>query len=227
MKSTRYAQLVPLLVLAAACQPGEPEQPEPETGGMASDDSRPAERTQAAQQMAVAEISATEGHETAGTVKFTSEGDTVRVQGRITGLEPGAHGLHIHAKGDCSAPDASSAGGHYSPGGDPHGSPRDLPEEHHVGDLGNIVAGEDGSADVVAEDAEIRLSGPDSVVDKAVIVHAGRDDLESQPSGDAGARVGCGVIRMATASPTSSPTSSQRAVSRAESAGQAGGQDAD
>lgn len=227
MKSTRYISLVPLLVLAGGCQP---EQPEPEAGRTATDAAQSAEGTReqpgaerqpATQRMAVAEISATEGHDTAGTVQFISEGDTVRVQGRITGLEPGAHGLHIHAKGDCGAPDATSAGGHYAPDDDPHGSPRDLPDEHHVGDLGNIVAGEDGTADVVAEDPEIRLSGPESVVDKAVIVHAGRDDFESQPSGDAGARVGCGVIRVASQS-AETGQGPAAAMTRDESTGQAG-----
>ena len=235
MKSIRYVQLVALLALAAGCQPGEPEQPEPEAGRAAADTAEPAERVAeqttterqaAAQRVAVAEISATEGHETAGSVKFTSEGDAVRVQGRITGLEPGPHGLHIHANGDCRAPDASSAGEHFSPDDDPHGSPRDLPGEHHVGDLGNIVADEDGAAEVVTEDPEIRLSGPESVVGKAVIVHAERDDLESQPSGDAGARVGCGVIRMA-AQATESRDGPATAMSRDGSAAQSGDEHAD
>jgi Cu-Zn family superoxide dismutase len=211
MKATRYMPLFALLVLAA-CQPGEPEQPDPQAGRTGADTARPADRmpeqpasraapaTEATPAAAVAEISATEGFETAGTVKFTSGGDTVRVEGRITGLEPGAHGLHIHAKGDCSAPDASSAGDHYSPDDDPHGSPNDLPGEHHLGDLGNVVADEDGSAEIVAEDPEVRLSGPESVIGKAVVVHADRDDLETQPSGDSGARVGCGVIRMTSQS---------------------------
>lgn len=205
MKSILYLSFAPLLVLAAACQPDEPdgqdrEPAAPDTTGQAQAQEReqvPAAAT-APEQNAFAEISATEGNDAAGTVRFTTAGDTVRVEGRITGLEPGAHGLHIHAQGDCSAPDASSAGGHYAPDDDPHGSPRDLPDEHHVGDLGNIVADSDGTAEVNAEDPEIALSGPESVVGRAVIVHSGRDDLESQPSGDAGARVGCGVIELAS-----------------------------
>lgn len=208
MKPTRYLPLAPLLVLAAACQPDQAEpqaQSQQEPGeaatGTAGETQAQAPATAEAAapaRIAVAEIAATEGNDASGTVRFTTSGDAVRVEGRITGLEPGAHGLHIHAKGDCSAPDASSAGGHYAPDDDPHGSPRDLPAEHHVGDLGNIVASSDGVADVTAEDPEISLSGPESVVGKAVIVHAGRDDLESQPSGDAGARVACGVIELAS-----------------------------
>jgi Cu-Zn family superoxide dismutase len=209
MVKTRYNRLLPLLVLAAGCQPEEPEQPEPQAGRTSTEAAQPdagrqsqgsAEQEPTAQRVALAEISATEGREATGTLQFTAEGDTVRVQGRITGLEPGAHGLHIHAKGDCSAPDASTAGDHYSPDDDPHGSPNDLPGEHHLGDLGNVVADEDGSAEIVAEDPEVRLSGPESVIGKAVVVHADRDDLETQPSGDSGARVGCGVIRMTSQS---------------------------
>lgn len=205
MKSTHYLRILPLLVLAAACQPEQPEEedldtPEATTGAAAAVAEQPASAAPtAAERTAVAEIAATEGNETNGTVRFAAEGETVRIEGTIEGLEPGAHGLHIHAKGDCSAPDASSAGDHFSPNEDPHGSPRDLPGEHHVGDLGNIVADDDGTADVMAEDDEIRLDGPDSVVGKAVVVHSGRDDMETQPSGDSGERVGCGVIRLAQA----------------------------
>lgn len=231
MVGTRYNRLLPLLVLAAGCQPEEPEQPAPQAGGALTEATQhdkemqsPSQRSATAR-VALAEISATEGHEAAGTVRFTAEGDTVRVQGRITGLEPGAHGLHIHAKGDCSAPDASTAGDHYSPDDNPHGSPRDLPDAHHLGDLGNVVADDQGIADVAAEDPEMRLSGPESIVGKAVIVHEGRDDLESQPSGDSGARVGCGVIRMDAQAMTSGQASAAAGTGE-ESAGHAGDADA-
>ncbi|MEX2124077.1 MAG: superoxide dismutase family protein [Woeseia sp.] len=108
--------------------------------------------------------------------------------------KPGAHGLHIHAMGDCSAPDASSAGDHFNPHDDPHGSPRDLDDAHHVGDLGNITTNEAGEAEVSIEDTEMKLSGAESVIGKALIVHSGQDDFETQPSGDSGSPVGCGEI---------------------------------
>lgn len=236
MKTTLYTLLVPLLALVAACRSGEPEQPEPVADRSATDAAQPAdpmqeqpgaERAATAPPMAVAEISATDGFDAAGTVEFTTEGDSVRIKGALTGLKPGAHGLHIHEKGDCSAPDASSAGEHYSPGDDPHGSPQDLPDEHHLGDLGNVVAEEDGTAEIVAEDPEVRLSGPDSVVGKAVIVHEGRDDLESQPSGDSGARVGCGVIRMASQSAETGRGTTATAMTGDERAANAGGDNPD
>jgi superoxide dismutase, Cu-Zn family len=144
---------------------------------------------------AEARIEPTEGNEARGIVRFSATDGTVTIAGTINGLEPGAHGLHVHENGDCSAPDASSAGGHFDPHGDPHGSPRDDEDSHHVGDLGNITADADGEAEVSLDDTEMQLTGPESVIGRALVVHAGQDDFETQPAGDSGARVGCGVIR--------------------------------
>ncbi|HUD97710.1 MAG TPA: superoxide dismutase family protein [Woeseiaceae bacterium] len=196
MRKSIYLPIIPLLVLVA-CQS--------ERDNVATNDGDTATRSQTRSQEATrdasrslsarAEIEPTEGNRVNGVIRFTEQGDTVRIDGKLTGLEPGAHGFHVHEEGDCSAQDAKSAGDHFAPEDNPHGSPRDLPGAHHAGDLGNLVAEADGIAEVVAEDAELQLSGPDSLIGKAVIVHAEQDDFESQPSGDAGARVGCGVIR--------------------------------
>jgi len=78
------------------------------------------------------------GSQAHGSVKFTQMGDRVKVEGEIAGLDPGRHGLHIHDKGDCSAPDAASAGGHFNPGGKKHGGAEGA--ERHGGDLGNVTA---------------------------------------------------------------------------------------
>jgi superoxide dismutase, Cu-Zn family len=139
----------------------------------------------------------TEGNDVHGTVTFTQEGDVVLVHAEITGLTPGKHGFHVHEKGDCSAPDGSSAGGHFNPTHKKHGAPTD--EERHVGDLGNVVADKDGNATLDWRDPVIQLNGPNSIVGKSVIVHGGADDLVSQPSGNAGPRVACGVIEAAGA----------------------------
>lgn len=129
----------------------------------------------------------------AGTVHFAPEGDGVRVTVELTGLEPGPHGFHIHETGDCSAEDFKSAGGHFNPHEDQHGAPSD--ERHHSGDFGNIEASTDGVASVELEmDIVLDPAAGDSVIGKAVIVHAKADDLKSQPSGAAGPRVACGVI---------------------------------
>lgn len=144
------------------------------------------------EQTAMADLAPTEGNETRGAVTFSSVNGAVRVEADIQNLAPGPHGFHIHEFGDCSAPDASSAGGHFNPTDSPHGAPTDA--ERHVGDLGNIEAGSDSTATYSRVDSVLTLSGPNSIVGKAVVVHAGEDDLTSQPSGDAGARLACGVI---------------------------------
>ncbi len=128
-----------------------------------------------------------------GTVQFAPEGGTVRVKVEIAGLEPGPHGFHIHETGDCSAEDFTSAGGHFNPTDDEHGAPSAA--QHHAGDFGNIEASDAGVVSVELEmDVVLDPSAPDSIIGKAVIVHAQADDLTSQPSGDAGSRVACGVI---------------------------------
>jgi Cu-Zn family superoxide dismutase len=143
---------------------------------------------------AVATLSPTEGNDVRGRVTFAEIEDGVLVVAEVSGLSAGMHGFHIHENGDCSAPDASSAGGHYDPTGAPHGAPNDPASERHVGDLGNLEAGADGVARYERVDSVISLSGPNTIVGKAVIVHAGQDDYTTQPTGAAGGRLACGII---------------------------------
>jgi superoxide dismutase, Cu-Zn family len=143
---------------------------------------------------AVAQLAPTEGNEVRGTVSFTQEPGGIRVIADVSGLTPSAkHGFHIHEHGDCSAPDATSAGGHFNPKGKPHGGPDD--EERHVGDLGNLEADENGVARLEFVDRHLSFSGDASIIRRSVIVHAKEDDLKSQPTGDAGPRIACGVIQ--------------------------------
>jgi Cu-Zn family superoxide dismutase len=144
---------------------------------------------------AVAVLHPTTGSSVRGMVTFEQASNGVKVVADVEGLTPGKHGFHIHKYGDCSAPDGTSAGGHFNPEGKPHGGPTD--KERHVGDLGNIVADADGKAHFEWTDTVIALFGPHCIVGRAVIVHAGEDDLTSQPTGDAGARAACGVIGIA------------------------------
>ncbi len=144
---------------------------------------------------AVAELKPTQGSQVRGTVTFTLTTYGVRVAADITGLTAGDHGFHIHEKGDCSAPDGSSAGGHFNPSGMPHGGQRD--EQRHVGDLGNVVADDSGKAHYEVVDRFLAFEGTNSIIGRAVIVHEKVDDLKSQPTGNAGGRVACGVIRRA------------------------------
>ena len=128
---------------------------------------------------------------TAGTVTLTDDGKGgVHVHAELTGLAPGSvHGFHIHEKGDLSAPDFSSAGGHFNPTNKPHGAPG---PDTHVGDLGNITADADGhgTLDVDTPDATVK-----ELIGKAIIVHGYPDDLKSQPSGNADGRIAGGVIK--------------------------------
>lgn len=144
---------------------------------------------------AVAVLNPTEGSEVRGVVTFAKTDAGISVVADLTGLEPGAHGFHIHEFGDCSAADGTSAGGHFNPGGMEHGAPTD--EHRHVGDLGNITADESGAAHYEFVDSQIAFTGPNSILGRGVIVHAGEDDLTSQPTGAAGARVACGVVGVA------------------------------
>lgn len=144
---------------------------------------------------ATAQIKPTSVGNVQGTVTFfVGETDQeMQVSVELQGLEPGLHGFHIHEVGDCSADDASSAGGHFNPYNAPHGSP--VAPEHHVGDMGNIEA--DGDGRVSSSELSfpgLAFSGPASILQKAVVIHSNEDDLTSQPSGDAGERLGCGVI---------------------------------
>lgn len=146
-------------------------------------------------QKAIAVLYPTKGNEVFGTVTFTKEDDMIKIVADVSGLSEGLHGFHIHEYGDCSAPDGASAGGHFAPHGNKHGAPSD--EERHVGDLGNLDADADGNAHLEWEDSVINFTGENSIIGRAVIVHAGEDDLTSQPTGAAGPRVACGVIGIA------------------------------
>ena len=163
-----------VLALAASCL------------GCSEDEPTASEDTQAS-----AVISPTEGNEAQGTVEFTQEAGGVRVIANLTGLTEGDHGFHIHEKGDCSAADGTSAGGHFNPENKAHGAPDAA--ERHVGDLGNITADASGQATYNRLDTHLELNGDNNIIGLAVIVHALPDDF-SQPTGAAGARVGCGVI---------------------------------
>ncbi len=130
-----------------------------------------------------------------GTVTFTKTDGGMQVVADITGLTPGQHGFHIHEFGDCSAPDATSAGGHFNPSKNPHAGHDDA--KRHEGDLGNIEADSSGKAHLELTDKIMTMSGEMSIIGRGVIVHEKVDDLKTQPTGNAGGRVACGVIGVA------------------------------
>jgi superoxide dismutase, Cu-Zn family len=142
---------------------------------------------------ATATLSATKNSSASGTVNFTQRGEVVLVEARVSGLSPGLHGFHVHERGNCTAADGSSAGGHFNPAAAAHGGPGS--SARHAGDLGNIEANASGVAVYRAEVTGISLgTGDDSIIGRAVIVHEKADDLASQPAGNAGARLACGLI---------------------------------
>ncbi|MGM0669985.1 MAG: superoxide dismutase family protein [Gemmatimonadota bacterium] len=154
----------------------------------------PAEQVEPVTQ-AVAVLHPTEGNEVSGIVHFVDSGAGIRVIADVEGLSPGPHGFHVHQFGDCSAPDGTSAGGHFDPDDMPHGAPTDT--ERHVGDLGNISADDMGVAHFEWTDTLLSFRGTHSIVGRGVIVHAQEDDFTTQPTGDAGPRLACGVIGIA------------------------------
>ena len=142
--------------------------------------------------MAVCQLYATQGNTVTGVVTFTQTSTGVKVVADLKGLTKGKHGFHIHECGDCTSADGTSAGGHFNPEMKSHGSPTDA--VHHAGDLGNIVADENGNAHLEYTDATISLYGSLSIIGRSIIVHKSEDDMKTQPTGNAGARVACGVI---------------------------------
>ena len=144
---------------------------------------------------ATAQLQPTKGNKTFGEATFEQVGDKVRVVVFVQGLKPEQeHGMHIHEVGDCSSGDGMSTKGHFNPFGKPHGHPGSA--ERHAGDLPSLKADKAGRAKVDIELEVITVSpGPASIIGRGLIVHADPDDYKTQPTGNAGARIACGVIR--------------------------------
>jgi Cu-Zn family superoxide dismutase len=144
---------------------------------------------------ASAQVAPTQGNTASGALAISADADGVRITGAIQGLPPdGEFGFHIHERGDCSAPDASSAGEHFNPTSQQHGHPDS--EARHAGDMHNLKSSADGVAqvDLVVKGVRLHDGGPADVLGKAVVIHARPDDYQSQPSGNSGDRIACGVI---------------------------------
>ena len=153
------------------------------------------EQASGAPTKAVAVLAPTAGNSVHGVVTFTTVSGGVRITTQVEGLPAGGHGFHIHELGDCSAPDGTSAGGHFNPAGTAHAGPD--AQARHVGDLGNLTADAQGNASYDRTDTQVSLTGPRGVIGRGVIVHAQPDDITTQPTGAAGARLACGVIGIA------------------------------
>ena len=203
----RHATLLilPAALMLAACQPQMPaddaatppvDPAAPAASGSAATAPAPAmqDAQSAAMSTAAATLAPTEGNEVAGRLEFSSVDGGIRITGEVTGLEAGSeHGFHVHETGDCSAPDGTSAGGHFNPATTAHG--RVGQGEHHAGDSDNIVANDQGTAmvDTLLRGATLD-QGETGIIGRGVIVHADPDDYTTQPTGNAGDRLACGVI---------------------------------
>ena len=149
--------------------------------------------TSAASSKGISVLHPSAGNKVTGTVTFTPVAGGVQVYAEIAGLTPGKHGFHIHEFGDCSAADASSAGGHFNPTNQPHAGPNAA--ARHEGDMVNVEADASGNAKLDYVDHQISLANDaKSAIGRSVVVHAKPDDLKTHPSGDSGARIACGVI---------------------------------
>lgn len=146
---------------------------------------------------AVAVLYPTQGSSVHGTVRFTKVEGGVRIVAEVSGLTPGLHGFHVHEFGDATSADGSAAGGHFNPAHAAHGGPEAA--ERHAGDFGNLEADASGHAKLDRIDPALALDGPHSIIGRGLIVHAGPDDLKTQPTGNAGGRVACGVVGIAKA----------------------------
>ena len=218
MRKTRILGCVLLLVAAIACGPGggnadrdaqtaeadrQPTTTEASPNPYGTAQGQPGQEGQAdGEPDATAVIEPTQGQSVRGTIEFREKDGGVLVTAHLQGLTEGEHGIHVHEKGDCSAPDASSAGEHFAPG-EPHGAPDAQEGQRHTGDLGNVTASADGSATYERMDNVIDLN---SIIGKSIVVHAQRDDMQTQPSGNSGARIGCGVVARAHGAAGSTPT---------------------
>jgi superoxide dismutase, Cu-Zn family len=151
--------------------------------------------TNAMRPTATATLAPTSGSNAQGTVQFVQLADgAVRVSVNLTGVPPGIHGFHVHDKGDCGD-NGNAAGGHFNPSGTAHGAPDVDP--HHAGDFGNVTADDNGTVKTEFTTRSVAVeAGANSAVGRAVILHANPDDLKTQPTGNAGGRIACGVVQM-------------------------------
>ena len=169
--------------------------PPAETAPAAPEEKPAAPASPPAPKTATAALAATAKSKVTGTITFKETEGGLEVTANVENLTPGDHAWHVHEKGDCSAPDASSAGGHFNPESHQHGAPD--AEQHHAGDFGTLTAGKDGKATKTFTMKGIGLGdAATSVVGKGFIVHEKKDDFKTQPTGNAGGRVACGVIKL-------------------------------
>jgi Cu-Zn family superoxide dismutase len=141
-----------------------------------------------------AELAPTAGNEAHGVVEFYLAEPSMVLYVELAGVKPGMHGFHVHEKGSCDGPNAGGAGNHLNPLDARHGDPQDADRRRHAGDLGNVRAEDDGTVKQWLRTRNLQLQGPAGILGKAILLHAREDDLESQPGGNSGDAIACGLI---------------------------------
>jgi Cu-Zn family superoxide dismutase len=202
----KWVSLVAMTLLVAACGRKEDaastaDAPAPAGDGPAVATTTEPNTTSSAEATAGAavQLSPTQGNTANGGLKLTAAGNGVKISGMLQGLKPDSEfGFHFHEKGDCSAPDATSAGAHFNPASQQHGNPQAQP--HHAGDMLNVKSDAQGVAEVSVDNPDVSLQTgrPNDIIGKALVLHAKPDDYKTQPSGDSGDRIGCGVVAIQT-----------------------------
>src|SRR5690606_16006000 len=198
MKNTKPLLLAAICLSMAACSRNDAPRDPGDGPGAPVDTSQLTPTGAAEPAAALVRLESRSGSAAVGELELRAVEGGVTINGEIGGLTAGSeHGIHVHENGDCSAADASSAGGHFNPHDAPHGAPTVGLEQRHLGDMPNIVADENGFTHIntAIVGATLRDGGPTDLIGRAVVVHEKRDDYVTQPSGDSGGRIACGVIR--------------------------------
>jgi len=193
LKISLLLSILMVLFVFAACKPAEEPSAE-------APSSTPPSAAPTAGPSATATLQGSpEDTDFSGTVTFHQDGSGVHVVAELAGVDKaGKHGFHVHETGECShgtdGKHFTSAGGHFNPTNSEHACPPTEPR--HAGDLGNVEVGANGSGRMEMSTTGLSLSGPNSVVGKAILLHAGEDDCKTQPTGNSGDRIACGVVTM-------------------------------
>ncbi len=209
----RFAVVVGLVLFTGGCS--REAAPPPAPVAVAPKPTPQAVRPPVAARALVAAIG---GSGVTGEVTFADSGNGLIIEAKISGLTPGSHGFHLHEVGDCSG-DGSAAGPHFNPSGASHGGPDGTAA--HAGDFGNLLADASGNAIISMQSRHITLDdGPNGIIGRSVIIHESADDLTSQPSGNSGARIACGLVeRISAAAPaTAAPAAEAPAAEAAATA---------
>lgn len=187
----RLIALAGVFLLLGACSSGNTSNEAATTHNEMTNNDEPTTKIS----KAVCVMTPTEGNNVSGIVTFTQTDEGILIEADIEGLTEGKHGFHVHELGDISKSDGTSTGGHFNPDGVDHARHDDA--VRHAGDFGNIIADENGKAHYEKIDTLISFSGENNIIGRGIIIHADEDDLVSQPTGNAGARVAHGVIGIA------------------------------